>query len=271
MIDQIVDIQLVAVFGNELLVGGDHMLARSDGREQKGFGRFFVLMCDQFRFDCIAAQGNPYVATPNLDRLVRRGISFDNAYSTCPVCAPARLTLRTGREPYTTLCYDNGAPRPMPGMSEDLHERCGDYLAREMTRRGYRTFGIGKFHSTQGTLEDMGYDEQMNTEEMWSNPEERARDAYAGFMMREHPEYMDPSDDGRPIPVPDDEYRAEETRVLKSYGNVQYGETITRDILIPGDMPLYAIHYMILAAFGFQNSHLHRFELPHRQFLNVRM
>ena len=52
------------------------------------------LMCDQFRFDCIAAQGNPYVATPNLDRLVRRGISFDNAYSTCPVCAPARLTLR---------------------------------------------------------------------------------------------------------------------------------------------------------------------------------
>ena len=121
------------------------------------------LMCDQFRFDCIAAQGNPYVATPNLDRLVRRGISFDNAYSTCPVCAPARLTLRTGREPYTTLCYDNGAPRPMPGMSEDLHERCGDYLAREMTRRGYRTFGIGKFHSTQSTLEDMGYDEQMNT------------------------------------------------------------------------------------------------------------
>lgn len=147
------------------------------------------LMCDQFRFDCIAAQGNPYVATPNLDRLVRRGISFDNAYSTCPVCAPARLTLRTGREPYTTLCYDNGAPRPMPGMSEDLHERCGDYLAREMTRRGYRTFGIGKFHSTQSTLEDMGYDEQMNTEEMWNSPEERARDAYAGFMMREHPEY----------------------------------------------------------------------------------
>ena len=31
------------------------------------------LMCDQFRFDCIAAQGNPYVATPNLDRLVREG------------------------------------------------------------------------------------------------------------------------------------------------------------------------------------------------------
>ena len=60
------------------------------------------------------------MATPNLDRLVRRGISFDNAYSTCPVCAPARLTLRTGREPYTTLCYDNGAPRPMPGMQRRI-------------------------------------------------------------------------------------------------------------------------------------------------------
>ncbi|MBQ4149222.1 MAG: hypothetical protein II594_05770 [Clostridium sp.] len=110
----------------------------------------------------------------------------------------------------------------------------------------------------------------------WDKVEKNLKGAF-GFdvirlhleLMREHPEYMDPSDDGRPIPVPDDEYSTEETRVLKNYGNVQYGETITRDILIPGDMPLYAIHYMILAAFGFQNGHLHRFELPHRQFLNV--
>ena len=110
----------------------------------------------------------------------------------------------------------------------------------------------------------------------WEKVEKKLRGGF-GFdvirlhleLMREHPEYMDPSDDGRPIPVPDDEYSTEETRVLKSYGNVQYGDTITRDVLIPGDMPLYAIHYMILAAFGFQNSHLHRFELPHRQFLNV--
>ncbi|MDC7232500.1 MAG: sulfatase-like hydrolase/transferase, partial [Spirochaetales bacterium] len=48
------------------------------------------LMCDQFRFDCISALGNDKIRTPNLDRLVKRGVSFSNAYSSCPVCIPAR-------------------------------------------------------------------------------------------------------------------------------------------------------------------------------------
>ena len=48
------------------------------------------LICDQFRFDCIAALGNPVIRTPNLDRLVRRGVSYTEAYSTCPVCVAAR-------------------------------------------------------------------------------------------------------------------------------------------------------------------------------------
>ena len=50
------------------------------------------VMCDQLRFDAIAALGNPHIYTPNLDRLVRRGVSFTNTYSTCPVCIPARYT-----------------------------------------------------------------------------------------------------------------------------------------------------------------------------------
>jgi len=65
------------------------------------------LMCDQFRFDCIAALGNSKIRTPNIDRLVARGISFTNSYSTCPVCVPARYTVRTGREPSITGCYTN--------------------------------------------------------------------------------------------------------------------------------------------------------------------
>ncbi|MDC7232842.1 MAG: sulfatase-like hydrolase/transferase, partial [Spirochaetales bacterium] len=48
------------------------------------------IMCDQFRFDCISALGNDKIRTPNLDRLVKRGVSFSNAYSSCPVCIPAR-------------------------------------------------------------------------------------------------------------------------------------------------------------------------------------
>ncbi len=50
--------------------------------------------------------------------------------------------------------------------------------------------------------------------------------------------------------------------VFKKYGGVKYGDTISRDVIVPSDMPLYAIHFLIQRLFGWQNSHLHSFELP---------
>lgn len=58
----------------------------------------------------------------------------------------------------------------------------------------------------------------------------------------------------------------EEQRVLHTYGRVKYGDRITRDIAVPEDMPLYALHYMIQRAFGWENSHLHSFRLPEAVF-----
>lgn len=53
---------------------------------------------------------------------------------------------------------------------------------------------------------------------------------------------------------------AECTEILKKYGNVTRGETITRDIIVPRDMPLLSLHYVIQRAFGFQDSHQHEFQ-----------
>ena len=105
------------------------------------------IMTDQQRFDTIAALGNPHIYTPNFDRLAARGVAFENAYSTCPVCVPARYTIRTGRDPHTTAIYQNGPQRPVEGQAAGMEERCGGYLARTMRGLGYRTFGIGKFHA----------------------------------------------------------------------------------------------------------------------------
>ncbi|MDO4962221.1 MAG: hypothetical protein Q4E57_10315 [Eubacteriales bacterium] len=44
---------------------------------------------------------------------------------------------------------------------------------------------------------------------------------------------------------------------------------ITRDVLVHGEMNLHAIHYMIQKLFGWQNSHLHHFELSEDQFNTV--
>lgn len=50
-------------------------------------------------------------------------------------------------------------------------------------------------------------------------------------------------------------------RMLRRYGEAPDG-VITRDILVPSDMPLHNLHYAIQKLFGWQNSHLRRFYLP---------
>lgn len=145
-------------------------------------------MTDQQRFDTLASLGNPDIYTPNLDRLVQRGVAFRNAYSTCPVCVPARYTIRTGRDPASIRWFSNGFAGPVSGQPEDMEERCGPYLARTMAERGYRTFGVGKFH-TKPWNEDVGYETQLHAEELYDTPEQREGDAYAAWLHREHPEY----------------------------------------------------------------------------------
>lgn len=146
------------------------------------------VMTDQQRFDTIAALGNSHIYTPNLDRLVRRGLSFVNAYSTCPVCVPARYTVRTGCVGPTTRSFTNGPARPAAGQAATMEGRCGPYLARTMNRLGYRTFGIGKFH-TMPREEDVGFEVHLHSEELYGSPEMRAWDSYASWIAREHPEF----------------------------------------------------------------------------------
>jgi hypothetical protein len=49
----------------------------------------------------------------------------------------------------------------------------------------------------------------------------------------------------------------EEIGILLEFGKMENG--ITRDIIVPGDITLHALHYVINRAFGWQNSHLHSF------------
>lgn len=65
---------------------------------------------DQQRFDTIGALNNPYIRTPNLDRLVREGVAFTRAYAQATVCSPSRASFLTGRYPRTTRVTKNGAP-----------------------------------------------------------------------------------------------------------------------------------------------------------------
>jgi choline-sulfatase len=147
-----------------------------------------LVMTDQQRFDTIASLGNSHIYTPNLDRLVNRGVTFANAYSTCPVCVPSRYTVRTGCEPYTTRFFSNRRPDLLEGQPASVVERCGPYLASRMRALGYRTFGIGKFDSRPWN-ECLGYDVHLHSEELYASAEQRRSDAYAAWIASKHPAY----------------------------------------------------------------------------------
>ncbi|MFC5653682.1 sulfatase [Paenibacillus solisilvae] len=147
-----------------------------------------LIMCDQLRADSLGALGNGIVRTPNIDLLAERGLTYNKAYSTCPVCVPARYTIRTGREPYHTGYYDNGGLHLPADQPLNHEERCGDYLPRTMRALGYRTFGVGKFH-TDPWNEDLGYEVQLRSEELMNTEEQLMGDDYARFISEQHPEY----------------------------------------------------------------------------------
>ena len=62
----------------------------------QGKKNLLFIMTDQQRYDALSIAGNMVLETPNLDLLARQGAFFENAYSACAVCAPARSSILTG-------------------------------------------------------------------------------------------------------------------------------------------------------------------------------
>jgi arylsulfatase len=92
---------------------------------------------DQQRFDTIGALGNPHVSTPNIDRLVATGTTFERAYCQAPICTPSRSSFLTGVYPSTSRSNRNG---------NDAFSGSHPLVTRIMADNGYTCGNIGKFH-----------------------------------------------------------------------------------------------------------------------------
>ena len=94
------------------------------------------LHTDQHTWDAVSAYGNRDLATPNIDRLQRNGLSFMRAYCTDPVCAPARSSWMTGR--YSS---ETGVPHNRGVLHDDLPD-----LGRHLNTHGFPAYHAGKWH-----------------------------------------------------------------------------------------------------------------------------
>jgi len=80
-----------------------------------------------------ALGGHPQAQTPNIDRLIERGVLFTHAYTAAPACNPSRAALMTGIAPHRSGVYLNSQPwRPvMPdAVTIPQHFRKFGYTAR---------------------------------------------------------------------------------------------------------------------------------------------
>lgn len=74
------------------------------------------IMTDQFRFDYLGCAGADFVNTPNIDRIAKNGVRFNNCFTNAPQCVPARIGLAVGQQPCRLGAIDNEAYLPVNAL-----------------------------------------------------------------------------------------------------------------------------------------------------------
>lgn len=93
--------------------------------------------------------------TPNIKRLQQRGVTFQRAHTSCPVCSPARGSLMTGLLPHNhgVLEVEHGKDADQCVLREDK-----PHWAQRLVDVGYRTGYFGKWHIERSNeLERFGW------------------------------------------------------------------------------------------------------------------
>ncbi len=97
-----------------------------------------LILTDDQGYGDIAAHGNPYISTPNLDRLYGESIRLSN-YHVSPTCSPTRAALLTGRYNDRT-----GVWHTVTGRSRIREDETT--MAQIFSDNGYETGMFGKWH-----------------------------------------------------------------------------------------------------------------------------
>ena len=94
------------------------------------------IMSDQHNAMALGCYGNSEISTPNLDRIPKNGVLFQNAFCTTAQCVPSRYSIWTGRYARSTGTYGNG-------NGQNANENT---VADLFNKAGYVTGTIGKHH-----------------------------------------------------------------------------------------------------------------------------
>ncbi len=96
---------------------------------------FLIFIADDAGMD-FGCYGNPFIRTPNIDKLAESGLLFENTFLTSPQCSPSRISILSGQFPHTTRTEDLHTPVPA-GV---------DFVTTYLRKKGYFTGSNGKTH-----------------------------------------------------------------------------------------------------------------------------
>lgn len=106
------------------------------------------IICDDLNDAITGFGGHPQAITPNIDKMVSKGVRFINGQNNNPVSGPSRASLITGIYPHTSGYFGYNF--------NHIHWRSNPVLKESMTlfdffrANGYKVLGTGKvFHNTQ--------------------------------------------------------------------------------------------------------------------------
>ncbi len=153
-----------------------------------------LIVADDLGYGELGCYGGTDVPTPHIDSLATHGMRAISGYVTCPVCAPTRAALLTGRYGQRFgFEFNAGNAQQAPanfGLPKDQ-----PMLAERLVVAGYATGMVGKWH--------LGYREGLR-------PTERGFQEFFGFLAGAHgyrptaaaaakPEDVDPTAAPNPI------------------------------------------------------------------------
>lgn len=156
-----------------------------------------IVLSDQLRRQALSTYGDPNIVTPHVDALAGRGVRFEHASSTCPICVPFRFTFMTG-----LYAHD----RKVPGIEYRMSpaERT---LADEFNEAGYETIYTGKWHL------DGGHGRMGSAVQCGRTPVKKAYrgrwQKWFGFELRNGPFDTYYFEDDDPVPRPLEGYQTD--------------------------------------------------------------
>jgi arylsulfatase A-like enzyme len=106
------------------------------GRAATAPPNILFMMADDHASHAISAYGSRINTTPNIDRIARQGMRFDNCFCTNSICAPSRAVILTGQYSHVNGVKTLNDPLD-PGRQN---------VAKLLREAGYQTGMVGKWH-----------------------------------------------------------------------------------------------------------------------------